>query len=787
MNLTQKLLRMMLMLVISWSVVGCSDDKDPVPPVDGPYVQIDLVSVSAREVSVAFIPREVNPSMYAYQVMKADEAPENMNGSDVFKNGVQAPVSSSAIVIADLTPGTKYRIFAVAMSENGVTRANSADFETSPATEATPDGIGIEVTSLSDRGISYKLSKGANVTAGRVLLYAKVQIDNRIEDMIAEGQNSGAEITRDEALYDIVTNDLVHLTTRIQGDEAIDYAGLIMPDLDYYIITLGLTGDAEEFTEKTPGDLSMLTVHTLASTLDPAVEVRLEAAKCNFRQGNWKVWISGATYGYMRFITNKSEIDTYYQRGHTDQDLSDFVRTVDYLMLMQCRSADNIVGLEVDATDNSATRYETVNFDLINGAPGAELSCIVVAVDENYMSDRTMKRVDVTLPPKPDHCEAAMEIKVKEVSATAVRLDFEFNDDCATCYYNYYPAGTFEREYKGDAENQVLLARELASVGDGATRVSGTPESPINPMYYEPWHNADLSPDTEYEIIATCRDFGGLIQENLWVSEPFRTKPLVNGGSKYKFKLEAFNIGRDRFGVYGGIDPECIEGTDLDPNWALCRANVSVRLASASAPSNGSAVGGDIWYWVQEYGGTSWKTNLPGFKYGADSYFWVQFFEPDTEYVVYASAEDRDGHMLDVVSLPVKTLPKTLGPNPKATCTISNVEYNNFDYSITVNDQTDYGKFVCVSQDSGWFTYDPESSDPVKSSEETLIDDLTFLIENGQGMNMSGLSFATNVTNGVKPEQLWYVAAIAYGSINPETKQPYSHFAYTKATTPKKP
>lgn len=789
MKLTQKLLRLMLMLAISWSVVGCSDDKTPDGPVqNGPYVKIDLIKTSAREVSVAFIPMEVNPSMYAYQVFEASEAPEAMSGNDVFKNGVQAPVSSSATIINDLKPGTEYRIFAVAMSETGVTRANSLDFATSPATDATDDGIGIEVTSLTDRAISYKLTKGKNVTAGRVLLYAKVLIDNRIEDMIAEYENAGLEgITRDEALLEIVTDDLVHLTTRVQGDEAIDYAGLIMPDLDYYIITLGLTGDAEEFTEKENGDLSILTVSTLPSELNPAVEAKLEEAKCSFNQGNWKVWISGATFGYMRFITNTEEIETYYKRGHTDKELSDFVRATDYLMLMQNRSENDVQGLTIDPSDNSATRYETQNFNAITGFPGAKLTCLVVGVDENYMSNGTVLRVDTVLPEKPDHCDARVEIEVRDITATGCMLDFIFNEDCATCYYNFYPAGTFEREYKDQPDNQKLLLTELITNGDGATRILNSPDSPVNPMYTEMWHNW-LDPDTEYEMIATCRDFIGLVQEELWVSKPFRSKPLINGGSKFKLKAEAYNIGRDSFGVRLGLDPESVEASGEDPDYALNVAYVKVQRASEAAPSSGAALrneNSDIWNWVQKYGGNSWSMTRPGFECGCDSYFWSMAFDPDTDYVVYATAEDRDGHILDMLSLPVKTLPKTVGKNPRVTqVSLTNLTTKTLDYTVAVNDQTDYAKYVCVAQDSGWFTYDPESSNPDLSSEQTLIDDLTFLIEQGQGMNLNSMSISMTVTSSVHADQIWYIAAIAYGALD-EKGNPYTHFDYASATTPK--
>ncbi|MDE7069977.1 MAG: hypothetical protein K2O63_05625 [Alistipes sp.] len=788
MNLTQKLLRLMLMLAISWSIVGCSKDNTT-PDVEGPYVQIELLNVSAHDVSVAFIPIEVTPSMFAYQVFKAAEAPEALNGNDVFKNGVQAPVSSNATVISGLEAGTAYRIFAVAMSESGVTRATYLDCATAPAAEATANGIGIEVTSITDRALSYKLTKGENVTAGRVLVYPKVQIENFIEDALAQAEGAGVEITRDEVVMDLLTNNLVHLTTRIQGDEAIDYSSLIMPDLDYYIMTLGLTGDAEEFTEKENGDVLVLEVSTVASPLDPTVEARLTEGRCNFHQANWNVWISGSTYGYMRFITDTDQVDLYMERGHSERDLSDFVRTIDYLMLMQCRSVDNIQGLTVNPEDNSATRTETISFDPINGYPGAQLTCLVVPVDENYMCDRTVQRVDLVLPEKPDHSAATVEINVYETAATGFKAEFIFNDECRTCYYNLYPAGTFEREYKDSPENQTLLAGQLAtSVGSGATRMyPGTPDMPVDPRYNETWNNW-LDPDTEYEIIATCIDYDGILNENLYVSEPFRSKPLVDGGSKYKLKVEAYGIGRDRFGVYVGLDPDHIDANGLVAEGAINIAYVQVLPATDKAPQSGAYMrnGSDIWHWFEKYTGSSWSMTRPGFKYGSDSYMWVSFFEPDTEYVVYVTAEDRDGHILDIASVPVKTLPKVVGKDPRVTeVSIMNMTSKSFDYRVSVNDQTDYAKFICVAQDSGHFVYDPNSSDPIKSSKETLVEDLTFLIENGFGMNLgSETILMTDVQNGVTPGQTWYVAAIAYGAVDEKTGMPYTHFDYTEATTP---
>lgn len=785
MNLTQKLLRLMLMLAISWSIVGCSKDNT-IDNESGPYVQIELLNASAHDVSVTFIPIEVNPSMYAYQVFKAAEAPEALNGNDVFKNGVQAPVSSNATVISDLEPNTNYRIFAVAMSENGVTRATYLDCATAPAAEATANGIGIEVTSVTDRALSYKLSKGENVTAGRVLVYPKVQIENYLEDMYAQAEEAGVEVTREEALMEIMNNSLVHLTTRVSGDEAIDYAGLIMPDLDYYIMTLGLTGDAEEFTDKEPGDVLVLEVSTVASPLDPTVGGRLEEGKCSFSQANWTVWISGSTYGYMRFITDKVQIDQYLERGHTERDLSDFVRTVDYLMLMQCRSTDQIQGLKIDPVDNSATRVETIKFNPLTGAPGLELTCLVVPVDENYMCDRTVLRVDTVLPPKPDHSLATIEIEMVEIAATGFKCNFIFNEDCRTCYYGVYPAGTFEREYQ-DPADQFMLVGKLATEGYGATRLyPGSPDLPVDPSYTECWHNY-LEPDTEYEIIATCIDYNGMLNEELYVTEPFRSKPLVDGGSKYKLKIETYNVGRDGAGVYVGLDPDHIDANGLTAEGAINIAYVKTLPATQPAPSSGAAMrsGSDIWHWFEKYCGNSWSMTRPGFKYGSDSYFWAQAFKPDTEYVVYATAEDRDGHILDVVSAPFKTLPKIVGKDPRVTeVKFMNVKPKSFDYQLAVNDQTDYGKFICVSLDSGYFTYDPTSSDPNLNSKETLVDDLVSLIEGGQGMNLSGTSFgATDVNNGVKPGQTWYLAVIAYGALN-DKGIPYTHFDYAETTTP---
>ncbi|MDE5729979.1 MAG: hypothetical protein K2H81_00425 [Alistipes sp.] len=788
MNLTQKLLRLMLMLAISWSVVGCSDDKTG-PDVEGPYVQIELLSAAAHEVSVAFIPIDVTPSMYAYQIFEAAEAPEILEGNDVFKNGVQAPVSSNAIVISELKAGTDYRIFAVAMSENGVTRATYLDCATAPAVEATEDGIGVEVTAVSDRTFSYKLSKGKNVTAGRVLVYPKVQIENFLDDFLAQAEAAGAELTREDGIRDIMTNTLVHLTNRVSGDEAVDYAGLVMPDLDYYIMTLGLTGDAEEFLDKEPGDIITLELTTVASPLDPTVEARLTAGRCNYRQANWNVWISGTTYGYMRFVTDKVQIDEYMQRGHTERDLSDFVRSIDYLMLMQNRSENDIQGLTINPEDNSATRVETINpsSDIINGAPGLELTCLVVGVDQNYMCDRTVQRVDVTLPEKPDHSAATVEINIREVSATGFKADFIFNDDCRTCYYELFPAGTFEAEYKDSPENQKMLINTLvAGSGKGASRMAPyTSDAPVDPMYTEPWHNW-LDPNTSYEIIATCVDYDGILNEELWVSEPFTSLPLVYGGSKYKLKLESFDVSRDSFGVYVGLDPEWIDENGLEAEGALNTAYVMVRKATEAAPSAAQIrSGGDIWHWFEKYAGTSWSMTRPGFKYGSDSYKWVQFWQPDTEYVIYATADDRDGHVLDVASYNVKTKAKVLGKDPRVTeLSFLNMTPTSFDYRISVNDQTDYANFICVALDSGRLSYDPDSSDPNKSDKQTLIDDLKLLLNNGLGMPMHGESILiTNVTNLVTPGSTHYLAAIAYGAVD-DKGVPYTHFNYAEATTP---
>lgn len=742
MKLFSNLLKYLLGTALLAGAVSCSDDNTETPP-PAPEktrltVNVSKITFSSAEFSVRY--EGEAPTVYAYEVVtKGTER----TAEEVSKEGKTVTVRDEAYPITGLANDTDYTIYAVGMGESGLSELTSADFRTLPDDGApkSEKALGIRLNEVTANSMNFTLQRGSQVVKGLMAVWPTVQLENLIEDAIRETP----EITRDELIAGWL---LMGYGMEVDGtEENADWrAAPIWPDADYTVMMMGiLEGEAD-------GDVSTATFHSGALDLvgNPGITLTLE--KKDYMKAWIRYTITPDSYGYMRFITDKSEIDSYLER-HTMDDLREFTRFSDNLFeqLFQRR-----IDLEDADEQGNPFKIQSQNFGWEAGEHW--FSAMAVACDENYSVPKEVALLHFQLDKMPENTKPAeFTCEARNIAANNFDLHFEFEENCLRAYANVLPADSY-RQVIDAAGGDLNYARQLWEAGWVMYRENESdPTSPLanqDDMFMGDY----VHPGQECVIVATALNYSGVLNSEITVSEPFTMKEYTYENSQAPIEVSVDKITKTSArAIYRGTpQTRILYNVTVEADYEITKLSDD-----------------EIRQYIMEYGqewpyfhekDEDWNPEVKGV-----TWTWNEQ-KPGKTYVVYACGQDTEGRISGISKASYTTLAANPGPNPDVELKAYNITSTSCTIDLLMN--ADAKEMVYALVEDNMLNYDPNSDSEAVLEEELV----TVLLSSGMPAYDSVIgSQATSLPYG----GTFYLAAIAYGSNGPDG-QPYEKLQYLK-------
>lgn len=717
--------RALLLLLCLGGTTACNEDNPAPGPQGDLSIRIDEVTYDGVTFTLTSTGQPA-PTMYAYIVVAEGTT---MNADDIFEQGTRQSASGSTFTVKALDEDMAYTLYAVSMSEAGLSNPATADFTTpinnwGPETERS---MGVQVNKVSETGANFTYLLGSKASLGMVAVWPRVVLENYVFETLKLDE-SGTLTDKDIVASLLFDNGYGKF---VSGDETVNWDEELWPDADYVILTLGM------IDEQTPGDAQLTHFTTKAFPLigNPSVEVTV--ADKNFMKAWFHYEVSEDTFTYLRYITLKSEIDEYLQH-FSQEDLREFIRFSDPMWIF---------------FDQSQSKTETFNFGW--EAATQWFTALAVAADSNLSISKELSRADVQLDEEPIGTEpATYECHAYNIGATNCDIHFDVHDNCLKVYFRVIPPSEYERELAQWGElmySRILSEEAWCYFREGEFP---TPESPIA-NNDDIW--MDLSPNTEYVIVATAVNWDGLLS-GVTVSEPFRTKPMTYENSTASASIEMDNINKySARAIYRSNDQtrvlyHAILEADIVASIAGATDNEIIRYLISN---------GNIWSMVNAEQSTEWRPDVQGMVWT-----WHEM-TPDTEYVYLYCAEDVNGAITSLSRTSFHTLPVQSGPNPDVTINVYDITPTTFKFDIVMNEDVRDYRYLTIEE--GMLNYDPETGTQ-QELEEAIYNYV--LAEGIRGVESQR---GVEVTS-INPGKTYHTGVIAYGS---ETNEKFRYMSFS--------
>lgn len=678
-------------------------------------LKIEIVSASDGNLNFKLSYEGAEPSLYVYHVT---EKGQYLSSQEIYDQGTKS-VPKADYSISKLEVGKEYVLNVTAQLESGLCEPAYADFVSTAFAPSSDDAIELRIDKVTHNSLTYSLTSGLEVMSGKMAVYPKAFMDNYIYEFAVDG------ITEDDVIIDFM---LQGYGVDVIGEELYTNwtSTPIWPEADYCVYVLAMLEGNE------PGKLTKTVVTSASIGLvgDPTLTIEME--DCSYMTGYFKYTINSDSYGYMRFITNKSEIDEYLEH-FTEDDLREFVRFMDGTW----ENLNQRWDLMEPSTDGGKTKskMEAINFGWEAG--GLEFTALGVAFDKNMTASKKLARLDGKLKEVPEGTpKAEFTCEPVKPSATTLKLHFELGETCAKAYCALVE-GKVDEPY---TYNDLTQARDLWYGGWVMYRESLDPNAPlVNNEDIQ----MDLAPNTDYHIVATGINFDGVLNEEIYVSKSISTKSLSFDGSEAVIELGVEEVGK----LSATISYKCNDKTveyyhiimEADDQTIVSKPDAEIVQYLFSK--------GNRWAW---YGNSKMD---PDYDDEKEAVLWTwNDFTPGKEYVVLAAAQDTEGRVSGLYRNKFTTKPLTPGPNPDVTLNIYDKTTNSVKVDIIPND--DVAKYRYVLVEEGLVPADPSNEDEF---EEALYD---FTMVYGT----DGYEPLKGVLADKLPEGgTFYLAVIAYG------------------------
>lgn len=715
--------RVLLIALSLGTAAACSSDEPAPGPGGSLTIRIDEVTADAVTFTLASTEQPA-PTMYAYMAVAKGTA---INADDIFEQGTRQSAAGSTFTLKALDEDMAYTLYAVSMSEAGLSNPATADF-TTPVSEWGPEterSMGVQINKVTETGANFTYMLGTEATLGLVAVWPRVVLENYVFETLKLDETG--TLTEKDIVASLLLDE--GYGQFVSGDETVDWSEELWPDADYTVLTLGM------IDEQTPGDAQLTPFTTKAFPLigNPSVEVTV--ADKNFMKAWFHYEVSEDTFTYLRYITLKSEIDEYLQH-FSQEDLREFIRFSDPMWIF---------------FDQSQSKTETFNF----GWEAAEqwFTALAVAADRNLSISKNLSRADVQLDKEPIGTEpATYACHAYNIGATNCDIHFDVHDNCLKVYFRVIPPSAYEQELAQWGElmySRILSEEAWCYFREGEFP---TPESPIA-NNDDIW--MDLSPDSEYVIVATAVNWDGLLS-GVTVSEPFRTKPMT-----YENSTASATIEMDRIDKYSARAIYRSDDKTRVLYHAILEADVVASIGGDSEIIRYLIDHGNRWSMVNPDKSTEWDPEVQGMVWT-----WHEM-TPDMEYVYLYCAEDVDGAVTALSRTSFRTLPVRSGPNPDVTISVYDITPTTFRFDIIMNDDVRDYRYLTIEE--GMLNYDPETG--TKQDLEEAV--YNYVLAEG----IKGFESQRGVeVTSVNPGKNYYTGVIAYGS---ETNEKFRYMAFS--------
>lgn len=707
-------------------MTACGEDE-PAPGPGGGTLSIQIGETTYDSVTFTLTStEEPAPTMFAYLAVPQGTT---ISADDVFDDGVRQSAQSNTFTLKALNEDTAYTLYAVSMSSAGLSGPVTADFVT-PLNEWGPEterSMGVQINKVSETGVNITYMLGKEATLGLVAVWPRVVLENYMYETLKLDETG--TLTDKDIVASLLLDE--GYGQFVSGDETVDWNEKLWPDADYVVMTLGM------IDEQTPGDAQLTHFTTKALPLIGNPDIELSVVDKDYMQAWFHYEVSDDIFTFLRYITLKSEIDEYIAH-FGEEDLREFVRFSDPMW---------------EYFDQSTTKTEAFNFGWDQG--GNWFTLLAVAADRNMSIAKKLARVDVQLEEEPIGTEpATYDCHAYNIAATNCDIHFDAHDNCYKIFFRVIPPSAYQDELERWGE--LMYARILTEEGWTYFREGNTPQDPIA-NNDDIW--MDLSPNSEYVIVATAVNWDGLLS-GVTASEPFRTKPMTYENSSAEVSIEM-----DKIGKYSAR--------------AIYRANDQSRVlyhvileadavASLAGNSDDQIVDyllneGNRWSLVNQEKSTEWDPALQG-----ETWTWHEM-KADTEYVYLYCAEDVNGAVTSLRRTSFQTLPVVSGPNPDVSISIYDITPTSFVFDIIMNDNVRDYRYLTIEE--GLLNYDPEIG-----TQEDLEQAIYSYV---QTEGLVGYDSQQGVlVDRINPDKKYYTGVIAYGSGTAE------RFRYMAFSTP---
>lgn len=583
--------------------------------------------------------------------------------------------------------------------------------------EGSDVGVTIEVKKLEDKNFVFELRPGAMVQSFIIDVYPVSQLYNNLLNDYNAGLLSASEswainerireylFTAGSGGYSFSNKDVIFAEPEDFLQVEFDWmntayaanSAIAIPDCGYII---AVVGSAEtEINSGTQEDLTLCYVHTTSQPLigDPQCEINVITS---YRAFGVEHILNADAAGVYYFGWLQNEIDNYIDTfGKTL--FRDFVRTR--------VSAPSVA----NDPNNPNSLFYSVSYG--DAADASIMSTTVaVAVDANLTPQNEYSRADFHLeemPAEEDQPVADIQVEIVESRLAAAYMEFDakLSKECKTMYYRVYSAEEAasiqamtdkeKRNVARDLKNAAFGYNNPYFVWDKTAKEATGAGVEARLEYY-----AALMPGTDYVMAYVgLNGFGSLMElqftDVFTTDERNLTAPANFDEDDFRLTLDTPT--RTSFRHVFSYDPSKVSlfhfqymtvdgnpGLWVDSSWKEWVDWVfTIGLYGSDGTDGSEMLGPQVNTWAAEPSGIDYLT-LPGMM-------------PDTEYYVFACAEDFDGNVSPMYFAHINTSEVQVGPDPTINMALHEATRQPYDWTVTYEIDHDVEYYLyCMTKDA---------------------------------------------------------------------------------------
>lgn len=547
-------------------------------------------------------------------------------------------------------------------------------------TDATADGVSIEVTGKSTNNFQFVLKPGANCPSYRVDVFPLCLLYNSLfENLLAAGGETATDAQMDEWIRSYVMNSTsmgsyifsedYNNTGNDYAEREVDWANStyrsvpVLSDCEYVIVAIGCFD--EDGAEQ--GDMSICYVKTSAQELvgDPAIDINVNVS---YR-------------GYSVTYTPSSDCRYFYHFGSDYDQIQPYVDAYGEKLYIDFLRFTSETPYSAASPDDASWTFDAGQ----EADPSHLFMVTAIALDANGTPATSMaSKVFHLLETPTDIGDAECSITVDEsrIGAGIFYCTATMEANCKAMFYHVYKKSLADQYREADAETQAAVAWIIDQYGWGIANenysfdsesgtVTGSSYSKTSfGIYYQTATTSfALEDDEEYVMVYTGRNPYNQISQ-LYFSEPFSTKKRVEDqpeNADNSLKIEVTSTSRTSATMHFSYDPDKVALYYHQYVYPYAAEGETVTYI----PPQPESATREQWlnFFLRDvdptYGNSyvnCWWPEAVGYEN-----YTLTGLEPGTRYVYAYVEEDMNGYMGEVKWLEFTTVALGGGENPVAT------------------------------------------------------------------------------------------------------------------------